>query len=350
MKLGYKDFKKGEVKLTLTNLDDLWYLSHIISPGDFVKGSTFRKFKLGSDDDRKAKIVKKRVFLKIQVEKVEFHKYSNILRVSGTVEEGLDDLPKGSYHTFNLEENVTITVIKKKWLKYQIDKLADASAEQPAKILICVFDRESAIFALMRQYGFEVICELSGQVQKKTDQNHETKDFYQEIIKNLEDYDSKHNFNNLILGSPAFFKTELSKKINNTNLKKKIIFGTCSSVSKSGINELLKRDELKQALQNDRVSQEMALVEALLSEISKDGLAGYGIKEVEEKANSGSVKALLITDSLINEAKLNNNFKRLDKIMLIVEQTNGSITIVSYDNEAGSKLNGLGGIAAILRY
>ncbi len=349
MKLEHKDLKKGTVKLTINNLDDLWYLSHIISVDDFVQGSTFRKYKLGSSDDRNSKIVKKRVFLKIKVTKVEFHKYSNILRVSGTIEEGPDDLPRGSFHTFNLESNTTITIIKNKWLQYQIEKLNEASVEKPAKILICVFDRENAIFALMRQYGFEVISEIQGQVQKKSDADHVIKDFCQELVKQMENYDSKSNFNSIIAGSPAFFKTELSKKLTDS-LKKKVIFGTCSSVSKSGINELLKRPELNQALSNDRVSQELSQIEELLKEISKDGLAAYGVDEVEQYANSGSAKTLLITDSLIAEAKLNDEFQRLDAIMLTVEQTKGTIKIISSDNEAGSKLNGLGGIAALLRY
>ena len=47
MKLLSKDLRKGYVKLTVENLDDLWYLSQIVDTGDLVKGVTFRKIKIG---------------------------------------------------------------------------------------------------------------------------------------------------------------------------------------------------------------------------------------------------------------------------------------------------------------
>ena len=37
------DFRKGVVKLRVNDLDDLWYLSHIIDTGDLVKGKSFIK-------------------------------------------------------------------------------------------------------------------------------------------------------------------------------------------------------------------------------------------------------------------------------------------------------------------
>ena len=41
-----KDFKKGTVKLKINNLEDIWYLSHLIDAGDFVKGKATRKIKI----------------------------------------------------------------------------------------------------------------------------------------------------------------------------------------------------------------------------------------------------------------------------------------------------------------
>ena len=151
MKIIYSDLKKGEVKVKAENLDDLWYLSQIIEKNDFVNGRTFRKLKIGEETERKQSIVKKPVFLKIQVEKVEFGKTSGTLRVSGVIKEAPDDIPLGSYHSFNVEENSIITITKERWFKFQLDKLNEASRQQ-AKILVCVHDREEAYFALMKKY------------------------------------------------------------------------------------------------------------------------------------------------------------------------------------------------------
>ena len=110
-------FHKNEAKLMVENADDLWHLSNVIEIGDSLEGRTFRKIKLGGVEERSQKITKKPVFLKIGVEKVEFHKFSNALRVSGKVLEGKEDIPKGSYHTFNIEAGSSITLTKPEWLE-----------------------------------------------------------------------------------------------------------------------------------------------------------------------------------------------------------------------------------------
>ena len=126
MKQLYTNLKKGEIRLKAENLDDLWYLSTIIEPKDIIKGKTLRKIKIGEKEQRKLKIIKKPVFIKVEAEKIEFSKHSNILRISGIIREAPEDIQKGSHHTFNVEENSIITIIKEKWLKYQLDKLKEA--------------------------------------------------------------------------------------------------------------------------------------------------------------------------------------------------------------------------------
>ena len=138
------NFHKDEAKVLVESLDDLWYLSSIVDSGDSVEGKTFRKIKIGGEDERSQRIVKKPVFLNINVEKVEFHRYSNILRISGKVSEGKEDIPKGSYHTFNVEEGTQIKIIKPEWLKYHRQRLDEAAKDKKPDTLICVFDREEA--------------------------------------------------------------------------------------------------------------------------------------------------------------------------------------------------------------
>ncbi|GAF88010.1 unnamed protein product, partial [marine sediment metagenome] len=154
----------------------------------------------------------------------------------------------------------------------------------------------------------------------------------------------------IILASPAFWKEELMKELKNEELKKKIIPATCNSTGKNGINEVLRRPEVKAALHEDRIAKEINLVEELLTEISKNNLAVYGLKDTENAVNAGAVKTLLITDSLIQKARETNNYEKIDNMMKITDSMKGSINIISSEHEGGKKLNGLGGIAAILRY
>ncbi len=350
MKQLYLDLKKGEAKLKIENLDDLWYLSQIIDIGDIVKGKTIRKIRIGKEGERKQAIVKKPVFLKIKIEKIEFSKTSDVLRVLGVITEAPEDVQKGEHHTFNLESSVVFTLIKERWLKYQIDKLKEACRERVSKILIVVMDREEAYFALLKKYGYDILSSIKGKVRKKAVEERLEGRFYEEIIKKISDYVVRYKIVKVILASPAFWKEELMKELKDEELKKKIISATCNATGRNGIDEVLRRPEVKAALHEDRITKEINIVEELLIEISKNALAVYGLKDTENAVNAGAVKDLLITDSLIQKAREKEDYEKIDNMMKIVDSMKGSVNIISSEHEGGKKLNGLGGIGAVLRY
>ena len=345
MKLISKDLKKGTVKVGINNLDDLWYLSQVIDPNDLVSGSTERKIKIGQDSDRNIKVVRKKVFLELKVEKIEL---KETLRVLGTITNGPDDVSFGSHHSFDLGENDVITITKETWFKFQLDKIKEATEEKRSNILIIAFDREEAYFALLRKIGVEHLTHISGEVQKKDDNNITKSNFYTLLIKTTEEYDKKYNFSKIIAASPAFWKEELAKNLNNSNIKQKFVFATCSSVGKGSFNEVLKRPEVLQALHDDRISKELSLVDDLLSEVSKEN-AKYGFKEVETIVNVGAVKHLLVTTKLIKDLREKNDYEKLDTVMKTADSMKADITIIG-DNDGGKKLDGIGGIGAMLRY
>ncbi|MBU4492820.1 MAG: mRNA surveillance protein pelota, partial [Nanoarchaeota archaeon] len=327
MKQIYFNLRKGELKLKVENMDDLWCLSHVIEPGDIVKGKTIRKIKIGESDQRKVNIVKKTVFIEIRVENTEFHEYSSVLRVSGTITQGPEDVTKGSYHTFNLEQGSIITIIKEKWLSFQIEKIKQASVETK-KILICILDRDDACFGLLKKQGFSLLSEIKGDVEKKADVKTRTGNFYGEVINKLYDYVERYKIENIILASPAFWKEDLMKNIKDGEIKKKITLATCSCSGKEAINEVLKRPEVKNVLSQQRIAKELKLVESLLEEISKNNLAVYGLKETEKAVTVGAVEKLLITDKLIQKTRAENKFEKIDQLMKNTESMKGTVNII----------------------
>lgn len=347
MKIISSDFKKGPVKIKIESLDDLWYLSQIIDAGDIVKGKTLRKIKVGSSEKE---AVRKPVFIVLSVEKIEFSKTTNRLRVLGSIVEGPEDVAKGSHHTFNIEEGTIITLVKQKWPDFQVKQLKDAAESSSLNILICVFDREDAFFALMKRSGYELLTHIHGDVAKKAVDEPVKSTFYAQIIKQLEEYDVRFKLDKIILASPAFWKEELFKVLQNDELKKKIVPASCSSADESAINEVLKRKEVQKALKQERVSDELALVEQVLAEISKQGLAAYGIEEVQQAVDAGAVKDLLVTDALIMDLREKEKFSQLDNLMKDADKSKAKIHIISVEHSGGKKLDGLGGIAALLRF
>lgn len=347
MKIIFKDLKKRQIKLKAESLDDLWCISNVIEDGDLIKGKTIRKIRIGNKDQRSQKIIKKSIFLEIKAEKAEF--LNNILKILGKITQAPDDVPIGSFHSFNVEQNDIITITKEKWLKFQLQKLEEASRESE-KILILVHDREEAYFALLKKFGYEILAQIKGLVQKKGYNELLNENFYHEIVGKLEDYMYRYKIDVVIIASPSFWKEYLLSEIKDENLKKKIVVASCSGVGIGAIEEVLKRPETGEALKKDRTSKEAFMVDLLLEEISKKGFAEYGIEKVENVAISGAVKILLITDKIINTFKQEKKFNRIDTLMKIVEQQKGEIHIISSEHLGGKKLDGLGGIAAILRF
>ncbi len=341
---------KQEIKVRIENLDDLWYLSNIIDIGDFVRGKTQRKIKIGEKEDRNIKVIKKSVFIELQAEKIEFSKTSNALRVLGAITQGPDEVQKGLHHSFSLEMNSVITIKKERWLKYQLDRLKEASSAKISRILIVVHDREEAFFALMKKYGYELLSHIQGNVKKKVDENKVSKNFYVDIINKMEAYAEKYKIDKIIVASPAFWKEDLMKEVKKDDLRKKVLLASCSSTGETAINEVLKRDEVRRALHEDRITKEINMIEDLLTEIKKNNLAVYGMRDSEKAAETGAVKELMVLDSLIKTLREEGEYPRLEAIMKNVEATKGNVNIISSEHDGGKKLSGLGGVGAILRY
>ena len=348
MKRIHSNLKKGEMKLEVENLDDLWYLSQVIDPGDLISGTTLRKIKIG--DEQSANVIRKPVFMQIRVEKIDFGSRSDTLRATGKITAGPDDVPLGTYHSFNIEEKTRFTLIKQRWLSFQIEKVDEAVKGDDVKILLVIFDREEAFFAMLKKYGYDMLADIKGSVQKKDREQAYKGGFYSEIIKKIKEYDLRYGFGKIVIGSPAFWKDELLKELKDDAIKDKIILATCSTVGKKGFDELLKREEVQHALKEQRVAKEIAIVEDLLREISKDGRAAYGIKEVSEAAQMGSIEHVMVTDSLIWRLREDGRYHELESILRRCDSLQGKVMIVSHEHEGGKKLDGLGGIGALLRY
>jgi protein pelota len=343
MKITHNDLKHGLLKIKVESADDLWHLETIIEPNDIVSGMTERKIKIGGSEE-KSKISRINVFLKIKVEKIVFE---DALRISGQIIEGPEDVPRGDYHTFTIEEGTIISIEKEHWSKYALKKLEDATKDTQFYVLIVAFDREDVIFALLKNNGYEILLEIKGDVAKKGMDEKKTS-FYKEIILKMKDYDNKYLFNSIILASPAFWKEYLLKELDDDLLKKKITLAACSSVDGGTITEILKRPELKTVLEKDRSSREDLLIEELLGAISKEN-AAYGLDDVKSKIDSGNISVLLISENLIRKMRDEKKYSQIDLMMEQAEGLNAEIRIINSE-DAARRLDGLSGIACLLRW
>jgi len=350
MKILKIDRKKNSFLVVAQDIDDLWVLSTIIDVGDKAKALSERKIKIGNSDDRKTKIVKKKVMLELIVEKVQFHKYTTNLRISGKILEGQEDISSGSYHTLDIEPDTKLSIVKKKLYSYQVQKLEEHSKKKD-KIIICTLDRETAKFYNLLSFGIEKIGEINGDVQKKDLVENKKSDFFKEIIIFLDEQLKNNGYDKIIIASAPFWQKYLTEILKSfSKLKSKTIFAEISSVGENGIKEILSSTKLSSIIKDIRNSKDLNLINELLKNIKNGSKATYGIKDTTLTINNANIKTLLITQKFIKQKRENENFEEIENIMNLTEQLNGEICVINSNSEAGEILDGLGGIASLSRY
>ena len=337
--------EKNIIKVMPENLDDLWHLSNIIEKNNAVSAMTERRIEEKGDKLRADRGAKRRVYLGVKVEKVNFHEDTNRLRVSGKIIHGPDDVQLGAYHTIDIEP-LTEVSIQKNWKRWDLQRLKEAedSAKKPKVVVVIMDDNDANIF-LIREYGVKEVAHIKSGLSKKLDykrQEQEKISYYNEILEVLSQYDGK-----ILVAGPGFGKNNFQKYLSekHKDISQRTVFESTNHTGRLGLSEVLKSGIIDRIYGEARLSKETQLVNKLLEEISKKGLAVYGIEDVKNALNYSAIETLLITDEFLRK-----NRKKIEDIINSVDGIGGKTVIISTEHDAGKQLKGLGGIGAILRF
>ena len=347
MRIIHFNKREGVAKLKINLLDDLWHLSKIIEPNDLITGRIERKIKFSGSEER-AKAERKFYTAKIRAARVQLE--STFFKIFGEIVEGSDELSKGA-HTLDVKVGFEIS-IEKDWKEYQIKRLRDAEkAASAPKALICALDDEQATLAALTAVGISYLGQFQLGLAKKR-YVEKAQERMQELVAEIIRIEKQSKPDYLILASPLFWKEELLKKLQEKESKigNKVKLENVSAGSRRGIVELLHQGVLDKVIKQSQLQKEFKLVENLVIEIARKGLATYKFANVKNAVEAGAVDDLLLTDSLIADYREKNKFEELEQLIDAVEGQGGKVNIISSDNEAGDKLDGLGGIAVLLRF
>jgi protein pelota len=296
------------------------------------------------------------VTLGIKVENVLWDRSLNRLRVHGVITDIPEDIGgRGSYHTLNITVDQPTTIVKSKLLKHQVDRLNKASKIEDPLILLAAIDDEEYAVAILRQYGLDVKAEKRVQLPGKLEpENREEaiKGYFRDAMKLIRETWKDLKCPLVILGL-GFVKNNFVKHVQNTDKELASAIVDVKGVHSSGvagINEAIRSGVLTKTLKNARMAVETQHVEEVLTRLGTGkGTVVYGPDEVAKANQYGAIERLLIIDTLLRESPDEKRLE-LEKLMRQVEEKSGQITVVSTEHEAGNKLDGLGGIAALLRY
>jgi protein pelota len=311
------------------------------------------------------------VLLTIRVTGLDFDPQAGQLHVSGRVTEENKWVKVGAFHTLDLELRRDFTLEKNDgWDSVALDVVKEAIQQ----------DREGVVPAVVMQEGMANICLITehqtvlkqrvetGIPKKRSgrsaDHDKGMVKFYEILLETLKRHVDLAQPRPLLLASPGFTAAGFQKYIIDeatrrgekaimTN-KNNFLVVHSSSGHLHSLNEVLKSPEVLTKLKDTKYARETRFMDDFMTLLRQDdGRAWYGPTEVEKAVEKGAVGrgggVLLISNALFRSQEIGVR-KRWVTLVDKVKEEGGDARVLSSDHESGKRLEGLGGIAAILTF
>lgn len=343
MRLEILDGKHGVIRVGIDSEDDLWLLSLLIVPGDFVKAFTTRDVSIGDEKKRLPMV------LTLKVLKFEFQPFTNRLRIHGVVVEGPDRFGVlGSHHTVSVGVGSEVMVFKNVWDEKILDRIF--KFVKPVNILLVSVDFDEYSIALLQMQGVKVVDEKNVSLPVSDEGFEEAvENLVNRLAKEIVDVAHRYRVDSVVIGSPGDLKYRIKKTVEFLDNKLKIYIDSVANGGYPGIQELLRRDVVRSVIKNTSVEKAEEFLETFEKFLAKNpNMVAYGINHVETVARIGAVEKLLIVDEMLSS--FDEIRRKVEEILRIVGEKDGTIIIVPGRSPPGERAKMLGGIAAILRY
>jgi len=283
---------------------------------------------------------------------------------------------------------------------FHIDYLKEMLTPNDYYALITI-DKGEATIAQLSGKKYEILGYFTSSVPGKTRAGGQSsqrferlreeamQDFFKRMAEKFNKYFVPHvdRIKGVIVGGPGITKNWfIEKKAIHHELEKRIIgVMDTSYTDEGGIRELVQKSE--ELLKDTELMKERAILEKFLQEVSKNGLATYGQKEVEKVIEEGRASVLIISEDIpwmvlrkicehcnneeIEIIKDPNTFEEeklkcskcaskievteeIDYLDYMIEKAKASgaqIKVISTETNEGKHFyEGFGGIAALIRY
>lgn len=343
MKILEKDLRKGWVKVRVEDVDDLWVVKNIVREGDVVMSRTTRDVKMDGEGKRRLPMT-----LAVRVEKLYFQPFASRLRVHGVVVEGPEEYGlKGSHHTLNVDVGSELTIFKESWSQALLKRLENTASGRRFRALLVAADFDEASLAVLYNQGVRFLNDLSlPGLGREGGSSVEV--IAKQIVDEVLSYVESESVDFVVVGSPAVLREAVAKELKaRAGGKVRVFIDSVSIGGRAGIEELLRRDSVKNLLQEFVVIEGEAVLDKFLKLLTAEpDRIAYGLNDVELVARSNAVDTLLVVEDLLTSEESD----RVDELLTIVEEHGGRVRIIPSESPLAVKLKGLGGIIAILRF
>ena len=353
LRILLEDLRHETIQVSVDSLDDLWTLYNVIKRNDTVFSRTTREVKMegvGRPSSRRVPAT-----LGLRVEKIYFDKDLARLRIHGVIVDAPEDLGiLSSHHTLSLSEGSSVKIIKDSWARHEVESLKKAATLE-VPVIIVALDNDECAIGVSRISGVEIKIEIRSKLpgKRESEKREQAMGQYLSSVSDSLARVRESVQGQIVIVGPAFAKEHLAKYLRNNRPDLAGDVAAVKSVSSggaAGVFEAIRVGLMNKVLRGARTMRELELVEEVLARLgSSRGDVSYGIDEVSLDAASGAVETILVSDETLRGAEEEDR-RRLDEILRIVESKAGKVIVISTGHEGGRKLESLGGVAALLRY
>jgi protein pelota len=355
-----------------------WHAYNLIQENDRIRAKAVRRVSKTSDAGA---VNSQRIAmdLTIQVTHTDFDIGSGQLHVSGKVAAENEHVKLGQHHTLDLELNRKFTLEKADgWDSVALEMLKEASeTERRAELWAVVLGEGTANICMITEHQTILRQRIEVAVPRKRrggvdGHSKGMEKFFSTTLSTLlRQIDlpaasaPQSKTLPLLLASPgfvanaflAFIKAEATRTTNKPlmTLIPNIVVAHSSSAHIHSLNEILSSPAITTKLSDTKYARETALMDKFLTLMRlDDGRAWYGPREVERAVDKGAVGrgggVLMINNSLFRAQNVKQRRRWVELVDRVRDVEGGEVRVLSSLHESGKRLEGLGGVAAILTY
>ncbi|KAL4890778.1 eRF1 domain 1-domain-containing protein [Aspergillus ambiguus] len=378
----------GTVTLCPEEPEDMWHAYNLIRPGDLLTAKAVRRV-TSTQDTGSTTTSRVQLMLRIRVKNLDFDPQSSQLHVGGQILNETEHTKVGQHHTLDLELNRNFTLEKETgsdgesvgWDSIAVEMLKDAVDEggkRRAEAVAVVMQEGLAHICFIGQFRTILKQKVEMSVPRKRhgggDHDKGMSKFFQvtldTLLRQMEfntsstSMSSNETVRPVLLASPGFVAAGFHKYIQSVattstpalkRLLPSIIVVHAASGYLHSLSEVLQSPSVKTVLADTKYARETKLMDDFMEQLRKEtNRATYGPREVESAVDQGAVGpgggVLIISNRLFRSQDVAERKRWVSLVDRVRDVEGGEVRVLSSDHESGRRLDGLGGVAALLTF
>ncbi len=343
------------VKVRLRSTDDLWVLSKLCRPKRLLGMFGERRDQTtgGIEGGRAKSAERKKMWIVLEIESVEFQTFSDVVRVHGIIREAKID--KGSHHTHLVKENSDIELTCEGGFPSE-DKqlLKDAlNSSNKGNVAIAVVESDEVILYEVASHGLREIALFTlrggGKYEGRSDSAEEARSGF--ITKAANDIGMQLSEKTpVVICGPGMTRDVFKRKLQTAGSERILMSVGTSMGGRSAANEVLREGLAKEILENHALVNEIQVLEDAFSRMSRGKGVAYGEDVLLKAKELGAIETILILADLLRDDERTIGGLTWSEYCREAKTIGAEIMQCSSEHDSGKQLEGLGGAIALLRF